>query len=64
MVKMPARCSALGADEMRTVVAAVETDAYGDAAAFVAVTMHVPDVVALRAPLVIAHPVAVPFATV
>ena len=64
MVKMPARCSAFGADEIVIVVAAVKAAAYGDAAAFVAVTIHVPAVVALRAPLVIAHPVAVPFATV
>jgi hypothetical protein len=63
IVRIPTSRSALGADEI-VMVFIVVAAAYGDAAAFVAVTMHVPDVDALRAPPVIAHPVAVPFATV
>ncbi len=48
---------------MVTVVAAEMAGAYGVAAAFAAVTMQVPALVALSALPVIRHPVAVPFTT-
>ena len=60
----PTTRSALGADEIVTVVADEIPVAYGIAAALVAVTMHVPPVVAVSAPFVIVQPVAVPLVTV
>ena len=49
---------------MVTVVAADVMLAYGDAAAFVAVTRQVPAVLALSTPLVMVQRVAVPLVTV
>jgi hypothetical protein len=63
-VGAPAIRKIFGADEMVTVVTADNADAYGDAAALVAVTRHVPAVVAFSELPVIVQPVAVPLVTV